>query len=576
MHEKDRPTVALVTREFWPFYVGGGIGRYSRATAALLAEGADVTVVLPDFYAGRDADPRVPRGVRFEFVPEPNRSDLRPFASLYHAWSAAAYHALCRLYPDGGPDLVEFADYTGEGAVAVQAKRSGSPTLARTRIVVALHGTDEVHRTLNGQGLHEPETAALTALERIGLQGADVIFTPAGDVHRTYERYYGPERLARVRTVAHPFSLNDASAQPARADDGLLRLVHAGRYERRKGVAELVAAVHSLDRDDVRLTLVGRDTPTGPAGTSMRDACERLAAGDPRITFRDETDHAGVLACYAEHDVVVIPSRWETNANTAREALMVARPVLATPTGGLIQIVEHGVNGWLTAGTSVREIADGIERLLEDPGEARRLAGSEELRATLARSVQNEETLAAYIDEAGSEASIPTSGAVSVGVLDARPEATGNGALVLPPGDAIAILPPGAQPAPAFLERCAQALASAPDTAYATTWARADDPWQARPLGNAVPLVETEDCGGAVLVVRREHAQGAALRIRTWELGGGGAWLVARDLRARGLEGVVVPEELVDVRGVSQAGLEARREEVETALRRERMRWAAA
>src|SRR5699024_8397902 len=133
--------------------------------------------------------------------------------------------------------------------------------------------------------------------------------------------------------------------------------------------------------------------------------------------------------------------------------------------GGLIQIVEPGVNDWLTTGTSVREIADGIERLLDEPGEARRLAGSEELRASLARSVQNEETLAAYIDEAGAEAAVPASGAVSVGVLDAAPEATGNGALALPPGDAIAILPPGTQPAPAFFERCAHALASAPGAA---------------------------------------------------------------------------------------------------------------
>src|SRR5215213_3816024 len=114
MHTGSRPAIALVTRAFWPFLTGGGIARYARAAATILADCADVTVFLPDFYAGRVPldDPRLPRGVRFEFVPEPNRADTRPFASLYHAWSAAAYEALCRLYPDGGPDLVEFNDYT--------------------------------------------------------------------------------------------------------------------------------------------------------------------------------------------------------------------------------------------------------------------------------------------------------------------------------------------------------------------------------------------------------------------------------------------------------------------------------
>ena len=102
--------MALVGREFWPFISGGGIGRYARATAALLADHMDLTVILPDFYAGKvpPDDPRLPRGVRFEFVPEPNRSNPWPFCSLYHAWSAAVFERLCRLYPEGGPDLVEF------------------------------------------------------------------------------------------------------------------------------------------------------------------------------------------------------------------------------------------------------------------------------------------------------------------------------------------------------------------------------------------------------------------------------------------------------------------------------------
>ena len=275
-----RPAIALVSRACWPFLTGGGIARYTRAAATVLSEYADVTVFLPDFYLGKVPldDPRVPQGVRFEFVPEPNRADLRPFASLYHAWSAAAYEAICRVYPDGGPDLAEFNDFTGEGAVAVQAKRAGLPSLARTRIVVGTHGTDEIHRVLNGQSLTEREAAGLTACERLSLAGADVVFTPPGDVKDTYERYYGAEELALLREVAHPFLAPAAEPFPARPDDGTLRLIHLGRYERRKGVADLILAVRSLDRDDVRLTLQGRDTPTGPGGAG----CARSASGSPR------------------------------------------------------------------------------------------------------------------------------------------------------------------------------------------------------------------------------------------------------------------------------------------------------
>src|SRR5688572_273657 len=574
MYDDARPTVALVSRAFWPFLTGGGIARYTRATATLLFRCADVTVIVPDFYEGKVPldDPRIPRGVRFEFVPEPDHADPRPFASLYHAWSAAAYEALCRLYPDGGPDLAEFNDYTGEGAVAVQAKRTGAPALRRTRIVLGVHGPDEIHRVLNGQSLTEPEAAALVSLERVGLAGADVIFTPGGDVHATYERYYGAGALAPARVVTHPFRDGDAGAFPPRAAGGPLRLIHAGRFERRKGVAELVLAIRSLDRDDVTLTLMGRDTPTGPGGGSMLEYTRALAAGDPRIAFREQVDHDGVLRAFAEHDVVVIPSRWETNANTAREALMVARPVLASPTGGLVRVIEHGVNGWLTEGTGASDIVEAIEALLDDRAEVERLAGSEDLVDSLGRSVQNDETLAAYLDELAQELEVVPD-PVTVGVCVVDP---GAPAPELPPGDAVALVPAGAELAPGFVDACGRALAAAPDAAYATTWADADDAWQARPLGNAVPLVEHEDCGGAVLVVRRAHAERALGRIASAELAGGGAWLVARELRVEREYGVCVPEELVRVRDMpGWHEKEIRRTEVEAALLREGTRWPA-
>jgi glycosyltransferase involved in cell wall biosynthesis len=569
-----RPRIAIVSREVWPFFTGGGIGRHVRATGLLLSEVADLTIVLPEFYRDRlsPEDPRLVPGARYAYAPEADHADPRPFTSIYHAWSGTVCELLRSLYPDGGPDLVEFIDFTGEGAVTVQAKRSGDRAFRSTRIVVSLHGTDEIHRVLNGQGLREPEPASLTSLERLSLVGADTIFEPGGDVYETYRRFYGQQALAPARSVAPPFTAA-GRRQPPAAGDGRVRLLHVGRLERRKGVDELVRAVASLERDDFTLTLLGRDTLTGPAGGSMREHCQRILDGDPRVALAGQVAHEEVLDAIAAHDVVVVSSRWECFANASREALMLGRPVLATPTGGLLRIVRDGQNGWLAEGTGAEALAAAITRVLDDRDGRERMIGSEAVSESIRASVSGEETLRAYLEEAGTEAA-PAPGeppSLGVAVVGGAPE---DGRL--PAGELVALVDAGSELAPDFARRCAEAFAAAPKAAYVTCWSDSPDPWRARPLGNGVPLVEERDCGGELLVVRRADAPRALARVAAPELAGAGAWLLARELRAEGRHGIVVPERLARVPARDgRPGDDARRNEVEGALRRERVQWTA-
>ena len=77
-------------------------------------------------------------------------------------------------------------------------------------------------------------------------------------------------------------------------------------------------------------------------------AREALAAGDQRIqssSIRSPTRRCRELI--AEHHAVVVPTRWETFAYVVREALACNRPVIATPAGGIVDVVRHGESGWL-------------------------------------------------------------------------------------------------------------------------------------------------------------------------------------------------------------------------------------
>jgi hypothetical protein len=94
-----------------------------------------------------------------------------------------------------------------------------------------------------------------------------------------------------------------------------------------------------------------------------------MAADDPRIHFYPSVPRADVPKWIAGAHVAVVPSLWECWPNTAREAMMHNRPVLATPVGGLVGMVQHERTGWLTRDTSPEAIAEGIQRLAADPDE---------------------------------------------------------------------------------------------------------------------------------------------------------------------------------------------------------------
>src|SRR6266540_339213 len=99
--------IAFVSREVYPFG-GGGLGRFVTWAAEALSELAEVTILTTSAHERRfgelraAGDPRLPAGVRFEFVPDVGSGDAGGFYGPFHAWSAAAFEALCELYPDGG------------------------------------------------------------------------------------------------------------------------------------------------------------------------------------------------------------------------------------------------------------------------------------------------------------------------------------------------------------------------------------------------------------------------------------------------------------------------------------------
>ena len=380
--------VALVSRGLSPLG-GGGIGQFVRSAAALLSRIAEVTIFTTSGMDGgyerqyeelrAAGDPRLPpEGVGLVFVPEPSAEEVGGWYHIMQCYSARVLESLREVYADRPPDLIEFADYLGEGFVTVQAAEALDPFLRDTCICVRVHTSTELVELLNGFQKPDFPSRVVHELERFSLARADRLIWQGGEVLATYERFYGADALAPAVRIRQPCDgLSEGSAITDLQSTGRpLRLLFAGRLERRKGVVDLVRAVCGLGRDDFVLSVVGGDTGTGPLGCSVRGLLELMVGGDERVRLVGEVERGRLGGLICEHDVVVVPSLWECWPYAALEPLHLNRPVLGTPVGGLVELVVPGVSGWLASGCGVVALEEAVGGLLDGRERVGELVGS--------------------------------------------------------------------------------------------------------------------------------------------------------------------------------------------------------
>ncbi|WP_010539683.1 glycosyltransferase family 4 protein [Dietzia alimentaria] len=140
------------------------------------------------------------------------------------------------------------------------------------------------------------------------------------------------------------------------------RLLFVGLLVERKGLVDLLTALQrpGVLRDGVTLTVAG----DGPA----RPVAERLAA-HPVLAGRVEflgyrTDVPELLAA---HDALVLPSRMEQQPLVVAEAMGAGKPVLATDTGGVAEMLDVPGYPYLARPGDVEALEVALVRLLTDP-----------------------------------------------------------------------------------------------------------------------------------------------------------------------------------------------------------------
>jgi teichuronic acid biosynthesis glycosyltransferase TuaC len=356
--------ILIVTSQF-PIAGEPHRGRPILQTVRELAQLATVRILSPIATYPRWAAPRSylfraanaahgVEGCDVEYVTYPALPALsRPFNG---ALCARALHRPLKAF---APDVVlSYWLYPDAYGALRAAQRAGLPLVAGAR-GSDLRVRDRISR----------------ALTRPVVRCAQRLLVVSEDLGRVAVRDYGAA-ADRVRaipngcdaTIFHPGDRAAArAALGVGADEKVV--LYVGRLVPEKGLRELCEAARTLaaNRPELRVVLVGE----GP----MQAELESLIAAEPKLPLRlaGSQSPIDVARWMTASDLVTLPSYSEGHPNVLVEALACGRPVVATPVGGIPEVVD-GASGILVPARDSSALADGLVDALARPWDHTALA----------------------------------------------------------------------------------------------------------------------------------------------------------------------------------------------------------
>jgi len=171
-----------------------------------------------------------------------------------------------------------------------------------------------------------------------------------------------PEQLIVIRNGVDPRKFLNISGKGIRKELGISNeeviVSFVGRLSPPKKVdlfVDVVAAVKNC-----RAVIVG----DGELKNVVSRKIDQLGLSKRVFLMGERTEIPEILAA---SDIFVLPSQWEGLPYTIIEAMMSGLPVVATKVGGIPELVEDGVTGFLVSPNNVDLLISAIRKLVEAP-----------------------------------------------------------------------------------------------------------------------------------------------------------------------------------------------------------------
>jgi starch synthase len=288
-----------------------------------------------------------------------------------------------------------------------------------------LHGTPFVLTTHSLEPLRAWKAEQLGSgyamsswMEHTAIHAADAIIAVSQGTKADILRAYPTIDPGRIHVIYNGIDLDEYQQTPdssALIENGVdpIRpyILFVGRITRQKGVTHLVDALAYLPSDTQVVLCAGAPDTPEIAG-EMRDKVDAARRTHPNVIWIEKMlPRSAAIQLYSHCAVFCCPSVYEPFGIINLEAMACRAPVVASATGGILEVVVEGVTGCLVpfepdpvTGFPVhpdefsRAFAAKIQHLLNDPAKARAMgaAGRERVEETFSWQAIAAQTIDLY------------------------------------------------------------------------------------------------------------------------------------------------------------------------------------
>ena len=369
MGTKDKLTICFLSQDFPPSH-NGGIARFTCDLASGIARFGHVVHVLTtgrehntvDFENGVWVHRILIKDYHPSHIPEDYHSCRKNFN-----YSKTVHEELKRIDSHHHIDIIEAPIWDTEGIDCVIDDEF------KQRTVISLQTTIKIGAESNLEWSHDPDKICAIENEEYVLRNARWFHAISSDIVKSVRQKY---RLDQPESCFGyiPLGIQDRSGEftvrSGEADS--LTVLFVGRLERRKGIDVLLQVMQRLllRHPHVRLVVVGRDDIKNEKGITYKEEFLQTASEQKflkRVEFMGRVPDEELFHRYAECDLFVAPSRYESFGLIFLEAMMFGKPVIGCRAGGMVEIIEDGGNGFLVEQGDAHTLESAIEQLIKDP-----------------------------------------------------------------------------------------------------------------------------------------------------------------------------------------------------------------